>query len=229
VLSSRSRRIPTTPTATAGPANTATASAPATSTASGTSTPTPAPTLGIAGAVRHHASGEPIGGAVMHLSGPAPAEATTDALGRFAFADLAGGDWLLVPSKLGGENGAVSAFDAAYVLQAVRETRTLTPLQRLAADVSGDGELDDFDVLLILRRSVGLDGRFPVAQACGSDWLFVPAAAPVPNQEVLTPGIASGACQSGGVRYSPLANAATDQDFDGVPFGDPTGNWQDPG
>jgi hypothetical protein len=46
---------------------------------------------------------------------------------------------------------------------------------------------------------------------------------------VLAPQIVSGACQPGGVRYSPLATTATAQDFDGVLFGDVTGNWQNGG
>lgn len=162
---------------------------------------------------------------MLRLSGPTAVDATTDALGRFAFADLTDADWLVVPNKLGGENGAVSALDAAYVLQAVRNQRTLGPLQRLAADVSGDGALTDQDAVLILRRSVGADGQLPVAQACGSDWLFWPIPAPAANQEVQAPHIASGACLPGGVRYAPLAGAATGQDFDAVLFGDVTGNW----
>ena len=179
--------------------------------------------------LHYHAAGRAVAGAVVRLTGPAPSDATTDALGRFTFADVASAVWLLVPSKTGGENGALTALDAAYVLQAVRNKRTLSPTQLLAADVSGDGILTDLDAILILQRSVGAGSQFPVAQACGSDWLFMPTPAPVPNQELLAPQIASGTCQPGGVRYSPLATAATAQDFDGVLFGDVTGNWQNGG
>src|SRR5262249_44334185 len=121
--------------------------------------------------------------------------------------------------------GALTALDAAYVLQAVRNQRTLSPVQLLAADVSGDGIVDDLDVTLILSRSVGAGGQLPVAQACGSDWLFMPIPDPVPNQEMLAPQSASGTCQPGGIQCSPLAAAATAQDFDAVLFGDVTGNW----
>jgi len=214
---------------TALPPGTATPSAPSTNTARDTGTPTATPTLGIDGVLHYHATGRAVAGAVVRLTGPAPADATTDALGRFTFADVASADWLLVPSKAGGENGALTALDAAYVLQAIRNKRTLSPIQLLAADVSGDGTLTDLDVMLILRRSVGADSQFPIAQACGSDWLFIPTPAPVPNQEVLAPQIAGGACQPGGVKYSPLATAAAAQDFDAVLFGDVTGNWQNGG
>jgi len=162
---------------------------------------------------------------VVRLTGPAAVDATTDALGRFALAAMTSGDWLVVPSKVGDANGAVSALDAAYVLQAVRDVRALDPLQRWAADVDGDGVLTDLDAILILRHSVDVPGRFPAAEACGSDWLFVPAPAPVSNQELLALQISAGACRLGGVRYAPLVDGATDQDFDGVLFGDVTGNW----
>jgi hypothetical protein len=68
--------------------------------------------------------------------------------------------------------------------------------------------------------------RFPVAQACNSDWAFVPVPASVANQRLIQPRMRAGSCQHGGIALEPLAGSAAGQDFLGILFGDCTGNWQ---
>ena len=71
----------------------------------------------------------------------------------------AGGVWQLTPRKTGDLRSAVSALDAAWILQAVAQLRTLDAQQRLAADVTGDGTVSALDATLILQRAVGLNYR----------------------------------------------------------------------
>jgi len=63
----------------------------------------------------------------------------------------------------------------------------------------GQGSLSALDAALILQFLVGTSGRFPAAQRCDSDWLFVPAAASVPNQVVTAPLLTTNQCQPTGI------------------------------
>ncbi|MEO8605616.1 MAG: dockerin type I repeat-containing protein, partial [bacterium] len=158
------------------------------------------------------------------LSGTATLSITSDASGAYAFASVAQGVWQLTPRKSGDVRG-VSSLDAAWILQAVAGLRTLDAQQRLAADVTGDGTISTLDASLILKRTVGLTATFPAAQACNSDWLFVPAAAVVPNQSLVSPALAA-SCTMGSITYGPLAADAANQDFTAILLGDPTGSWE---
>jgi hypothetical protein len=145
--------------------------------------------------------------------------------GQYAIADIEEADGRLVPRKTGDLRSALSALDASYILQAVAGTRTLQPLQALAADVTGDGTVSALDATRILQMVVGLPPGFVAAQRCGSDWLFVPVPAAVPNQSLIQPLAGPTTCQPGAIAYSPLATDATGQDWQAVPIGDVTGNW----
>ena len=106
--------------------------------------------------------------------------------------------------------------------------RTLDAEQRLACDVTGNGTLSALDATLILQQKVGLISRFPVAQACASDWLFVPMPAAASNQHLIQPQnmAAVNSCQPGAIEFTPLAGQVSNQDFAAVLVGDCTGNWQ---
>lgn len=67
------------------------------------------------------------------------------------------------------QNGTISAFDAALVLQSVVSLYTLSPSQTIAADVSGDGTVTAFDASLILRYVVGLITGFPAGKLVGNE------------------------------------------------------------
>jgi hypothetical protein len=150
---------------------------------------------------------------------------TTNATGNYS-GNVAGGTTVqVVPSKMGAFGSGVSALDASRILQAVAGLITFTPLQRLACDVTGDGSLSTVDAQRILQYSAGLINRFPVALNCGSDWVFYPSPDPLNNQQVVPPTIGSGNCRAGNIVLSPLLTPAANQNFQGILFGDCTGNW----
>jgi hypothetical protein len=191
---------------------------------------------GIAGRIlyyRDSASGaepgtSPVPGVTLALGGTAPGApdaAITDGAGAYAFADKPlGADYQVLPGKTGDFAQAVSSFDAALNAQAVVGLLTLTPAQRLAGDVTGNGEVSSFDSALIAQHTVGLITRFPVAERLGSDWFLIPVPAAVPNQSVTPPNPAAGV--QGSIAYAPLAASAAGQDFLAGLFGDVSGNYQ---
>jgi hypothetical protein len=188
---------------------------------------TPTPTLtfatpaAVSGHIRYYAGDRPVGG--VSVGG-----ATSDASGAFALVAAAGADLHLAPARSGGLGGAISALDAAWVLQAAAGLRTLDAEQRRACDASGNGTVTALDAAQILQQVVGMMGRLPVAQACGSDFAFVPIAAAAPNQTLIMPATSAASCTPGAVSFQPLAGPASGQDFRAVAFGDCTGNWQPP-
>lgn len=191
-------------------------------------TSTQQPTYALSGHIRYYSNALPLSAAMVQLQGATPAAAQTDASGQFAFNGLDGSAWRIEPRKLGDARGGISALDAVYVLQAAAGRRTLTAAQRLACDVNGDGTLSALDAELILQFKVGLITRFSVAQACASDWAFIPVPAAAPNQQLTQPQMTAGICQPGAVALQPLTGQADNQDFSAVLFGDCTGNWQPP-
>jgi hypothetical protein len=150
---------------------------------------------------------------------------TTDAQGRYGFAGLPADDRTVEPERGAVADGVVSALDAAFVLQAMVAKRQFSELQSRACDVTGNGSLSALDAARILQFVVQQIDRLPVAEACGSNWAFVPAPELYPNQRVIEPSVASGICTRGAIALEPLSGYATGQDFLGVALGDCTGNW----
>jgi hypothetical protein len=212
-----------TPVVTASATQTPTSTPPPTQTPS----PTPSPTanFGISGHIRYYSNAQPVPAVSILLDGLAVTQ--TDDAGAHAANGLAPTNWDLRPTKSGDIGSSVSALDASFILQALLGVRTLTPEQRLAGDVTGNGTLSALDASRILQFKLGIIATLPVAQMCASDWVFIPTPAPVPHQEVVAPAIAAG-CQMGEIRYAPLDGSAADQDFAAAVFGDVTGNWQPP-
>ena len=207
------------------PTRTPTVTPTSTATATPTSTPTTS-AYAVSGRVRYRTADRPVAGVTVAVTGGAAATTSTDAVGGFAFSSLPGGTLTLTPAKNGDAGGGVSALDASYVLQAVVGLRTLNTHEQLAGDVTGNGTLSALDASRILQFTVGLVARFDAAAACASDWLFIPAPAAVPNQQLVQPLVSAPSCQRGAIAYAPLTGAATDQDYLGVLLGDVSGNWQ---
>jgi len=179
--------------------------------------------------VRYYAGARPVPSAVVEVQSAGPTlSVSTGSAGDYAIASAPGTNLRVVPRKTGGGGTALSALDAAYVLQAVAGKRTLGPLQALAGDVTGDGTVDAVDAARILAMAVGLLPRLPAAQLCGSDWLFAPSAVGAPGQSMTPPGFANGICAPGAIAFTPLSADASAQDFQAVLLGDVTGNWQPP-
>ncbi len=212
------------PTATPTPTATGTPTPTSTSTPTATHTPTPTPPPGIAGRILYYSGGlTPVAGVDVELVGPTPDSQTTAADGAYDFAGIAAGDWRIAPSKSDGDNGAITALDAAYALQSLQGNRTLDASQSLACDVDGDGTVGQSDIQLILARRVGLLAELPVATSCGTDWFFQ---SPAGGPEPITPDPNQIPCEAGGLTYSGLSQRRTGQDLLAILIGDCTGNWQ---
>jgi Dockerin type I domain len=158
-------------------------------------------------------------------TGGTAAVTQTDFTGQFSLSGSGGLDYRVQPLQPAGAVGnGIDILDAVAILQATTGLATLGAQQRLACDVNGDGSVDIIDAVLIMQYTVGLITQFPVAQMCGSGWVFVPEPAPAVNQLILQPQVSTG--QTGAIAFQPLAAPASDQNFSAVLFGDCTGNWQ---
>ena len=153
-------------------------------------------------------------------------DTTSAADGTYSIANVPTGNWTVAPHKSGDRGTAITALDAAYVLQAVAGLRQLDPEQPIAADVTGDGTLSALDAARILQYVVGLHAQLPAAQLCASDWLFVPAPAALPSATPILPALGGSTCQPGAIGLDSLAGDASGEDFHAVLIGDVTGNWQ---
>ena len=160
------------------------------------------------------------------LQGSATLDTTSAADGTYSVANVPSGNWTVAPHKNGDRGTALSALDAAYVLQAVAGLRQLDPEQMIAADVTGDGTVSALDASRILQYVVGLRAQLPAAQLCASDWLFVPAPAALPAAMPIPPALGGSTCQPGAIGLDSLAGDASSEDFHAVLIGDVTGNWQ---
>lgn len=187
------------------------------------STPTmPAPYT-VRGHVHYYSSGGDVPDATVTLSGAAQHATQTSGSGDYQLDDVSAGQWQMAVAKTGGFGNGVSPLDAAYVLQAIAQLRTLTPSQRLACDVTGDGQLSALDAARILQFSVGLLARLPVAVACGSDWTFV--ADPDGPLSAGTTSSAASACSTAMLALQDPPDQLPDQGLTALLFGDCTGNW----
>jgi hypothetical protein len=217
--------VPSTATATAMATSTPTPSVTATAPPPATSTPTPRPRVRVRGRVQYYSNDRGVPNVTVNLRGDTPDATQTSVAGDYEFDDVPSGTWELAAQKASDFGGAVTPLDAAYVLQAVANLRTLDGQQRLACDATGDGQLSALDAARILQFSVGTIERLPVADACGSDWSFVPDPAPMQQQSVIDPSVAAGVCDGGSIMLEGLTNEASDQNFRAILFGDCTGNW----
>ena len=182
------------------------------------------PQASVFGDIQYYSNGQNVAAATINMTGSSTTSVTTNSRGDYS-ASVPQGTWSLEPSKTGGFGNAVTSLDAARVLQLLSGLQTFTDDQRLACDASGNGSLSTLDAVYILQFSAGLIDRLPVAQMCGSDWLFVPDAAPAANQATIPPLLTSGNCQQGAIVLNPLVGSVDGQDFEGILLGDCTGNW----
>jgi hypothetical protein len=180
----------------------------------------------VSGTVRYYASNQPVGGVTVDLLGGQAESTYTRVNGDYTFGSAGSGFRALRPSKLGGFGIGISALDAAQVLQVASGRRSFDAVQELACDVTGNGSVSPLDAAWILQLMVDAGGRFPVGEACGSDWAFLPAPAAAENQTLIQPAASASPCRPGTIELSPLAEDVAGQDFSAVLFGDCSGNWQ---
>ena len=103
---------------------------------------------------------------------------TISAAGANAVTDENGKATLTVPTKnvvISAQRtlsaNAVTAYDASLVLQSAIGKTVLNDNQKKAADVDGNGEINEYDAALILQKSVRKIDTFPASYT----WLFVPS------------------------------------------------------
>jgi Dockerin type I domain len=180
----------------------------------------------LSGNIRYYSNDQPVPGAAVLLNGSAAA--STSSAGQYTLSDVAPQNATVEPLKNGATAGAVSSLDAARILQVQAKLATFTDRQRLACDVTGNGTLSSLDAARIIQYLAGLIDRLPVAEACNSDWLFLPSPSGVSNGTPVGPLISNGACTRGALAYTPAAPPLADQDFVALLFGDCTGNWTPP-
>ena len=179
----------------------------------------------VRGRVQYYSSARGVPDVTVSLRGATQDATQTSASGAYEFDDVPPGSWELAADKASDFGDGVSPLDAAYVLQTVVNLRQLDASQRLACDVTGDGQLSALDATRILQFSVGRLAHLPVGDTCGSDWTFVPDPAPMQQQSVVNPRVAAGGCSDGTILLEELLGEAPDQDFHAILFGDCTGNW----
>lgn len=206
---------------------TATPTIPPSSTPTPTETPTatPSPVIRIDGAVGYYSRPVPVPDVTVTITGTTSLDTVTDLHGQFTLDNLQTGSSQIHATKRGAVNGAVTALDAAYVLQATVGSRQLDALQTIACDASGNGTVGALDASLILQYAVGLAPGLPASDTCGADWSFAPVPSPIPGQTVFAPSRTATACSAGAIAYDPLAAPAAGQNFAGILHGDCSGNW----
>ena len=185
--------------------------------------------LGVTGQITYFGNQASVADVGLTATGATTETTTTNSTGEFTL-QLEEGVWLLQPQPQQSQTrGEVTSLDAAYALQAAAHMRDLTSEQAIACDVTGNGTVSALDAALILQYSVGLIDHFPVADLCGSDWVFVPTTTGNPlTATLIPPEISSGTCLLGGVAFSPLNGPIPPQTFTAIRFGDCTGNWMPP-
>ena len=177
--------------------------------------------LQVAGAIVYQGTRIPVPGANINLLGQQSITANSDENGNFNFNQLPFGDYILKPKKHSDQGRSISPFDAALILQHVAGITQLTPYQRIAADVSGDGTVTAFDAALIMRYSVKLETKFPVMKDSLDSWDFVPTNFALNDTNWTS--------QPDSLFYAPLAENQFNQDFIGIVYGDVSQNWISPG
>ena len=167
----------------------------------------------ISGYVLHYSNGNPVGNTEILLSAGQSDSVRSDEIGYYLF------DRLLCTlhdtvcaAKVEYPSGGITAYDAALVLQSTVDVITLTPLQQMAGDVSGNCAVTAYDAALIGQRAAGLSASFPAGP-----WIVFP------EKETITQ---ENWCHVPScLTHTPLAMDRDGQHFLAVPTGDVSGNW----
>ena len=171
----------------------------------------------ISGEMLYYARELPIEGVSVQLSGDREATVLTDSSGFYQFEGLASGYYVTRPGKaFEDQEASITPYDASLVLREYVDLIELDPYQRLAGDVTGNGELSAYDASYILRYYVRLIDRLPAG-----DWRFVPWSFPIDTTNW------SDAPDS--LVYSPLDSSRREEAYWGMVLGDVSGNWRPSG
>jgi len=109
-------------------------------------------------------------GVLISAAGSPNLSDTTDANGDYSLTGFGSGAYTVTPSKTGGQNGAITSFDAALVAQYAVGNIPLDAAQLIVGDVSGTAGVSTFDAALIARFAVSMP-----PYGTSGNWLFGPA------------------------------------------------------
>lgn len=112
---------------------------------------------------------KPMGGVpvlLKNLAGATLASDTTDSIGFFALGGFANGNYRLDAVLNGGTGGGANATDALLASRQFGQLTSLSPWALVAADVDGNGQVNNTDALLIARRGADLPGIFAAGTYC---------------------------------------------------------------
>ncbi|MCK5737536.1 DUF1566 domain-containing protein [bacterium] len=177
-------------------------------------------TFDISGIVNFFSNNNPVPDVILDL--------TPDLIGQGSYQDLAGevgdyfiagissGDYTLSPSKTN-DLGGLSATDASRIARHVVGLYTFSCMEKIAADVTLNGDISATDASRVARYAVGQISCLNDVNNC-RDWVFTPQ---IIASCSTWPPIAYDFERD----YSPLSANQTNQDFVAVRLGDVTGNW----
>jgi len=161
----------------------------------------PAP-MRISGSVSYAHNNKPVSAVTMTLDGPTQMIKLTDNNSQYQFETRPLGEYTVTASKEGDLQNAISALDAAWILQDAVGIRTFNADQEQACDVSDDGTCTAFDASLIARDLVSL----PTTNNRTGEWGFDPPTRTYQHQ---------------------LEETFSNQTYRAYLYGDVTGNWGD--
>lgn len=172
------------------------------------STPTPEPV--ISGTITYgNAIDAPavrfVSNALVHAAGTTISMTTgTGANGEYSLSGFDSGAYTITPSKVGGQNNAITSFDAALISQHMvgPPLPQLSGNQLSVADVSGNGNISSFDAAQIAHYVVG---NTPTGSS--GNWKFDPTSN----------------------FYAAITSSIADEDYSALLMGEVSGNWLDGG
>ncbi|MDQ4121251.1 MAG: cohesin domain-containing protein [Acidobacteriota bacterium] len=141
-------------------------------------------------------------GVTMSATGASFVSTTTDSTGYYMLRNLiAGGRYIVTPSKTGQLNG-ITSFDATLILRYVASggNERFTSNQLMAADTDKNGSVSAFDATQILRFVAA--GRPGTVSGAAGDWRFVASS-----------------------RNYSATNSFSGENYDAVLIGDINGDW----
>jgi len=155
----------------------------------------------ISGEVIYYSDTVTVGNTKLKLTGARIDSTFSNSVGYYKFANLPCTlNYNVTPQKFNTQRQtSVTSYDAALVLKHVAGIIILDSLQKIAADVSGNGIISSYDAALILRYTVGIIQHFPVG-----DWAFRPISSFYPR-----------------IQYDQI-----DQSYLAILYGDPSRNWR---
>ncbi len=138
---------------------------------------------------------------LISAAGSPPLSDTTGAPGTYWLTGFGAGAYTITPTKTGGQNGAITSFDASLIAQYSVGNLSLDANQKIVADVSGAGGISSFDASMVARYAASVAGS-----GSSGNWLFDPTSN----------------------FHASVTSSITGEDYSALLMGDVTGNWGDP-